>query len=418
MNNKGLNLQKEREAQDGTEYVFGALSLPCITDIPESEREQYLPKGERQNIGEEKFDCASRSPINELETKFNWLLRSKKLLPENEKWFREQGYITENGFEFSDAFIAIKSGTTKEGNSLKMPLQCIHEHGLIPKSKLPQLNSFHDNYNPDRITGSLLALGQQFLQRFKINYEKVLEVHYKELLKEDMLGVAGYAWETPLNSEYQKTDKEPNHAFLVYRTPAFYVFDNYEETPNDYIKKLSPSYDFLPYGYRVYITAQYLPSSKSWVADLISQLWQLFFPLKENVEEVLTRPIINKPIPMNEEKYQWDTHEHVRLSLRKMGDEFKLTPLQKDLLCDICYCESGYNPKAKLVNSTKSIDRGLFQWNNYWHPEITDAIAYDPEKNARLACQAILDGKVVTYWNASRSCWNQSGKYNSLLKIK
>ena len=49
---KGFNLKKEQEAQDGTEWKFGALSPVCIAQIPELEREKYLPVGERQNIGE------------------------------------------------------------------------------------------------------------------------------------------------------------------------------------------------------------------------------------------------------------------------------------------------------------------------------------------------------------------------------
>lgn len=297
MKNYGINLEKEKLEQDGTEYIFGAYSSPCITDIKEEEREQYLPKGERQDIGEEKMDCATRAPINKLELKFNWLLKNKKLLPENEQWLRENGYITENGIEFSDRFNATLSGTTREGNSLKAPLQSIHEDGLIPKFKLPQAFTFTEHTDKSAITGSLRALGQQFLSRFKINYEKVLEVHYKELLKEDMLDVAGFAWPTPENGEYPKVDNSPNHAFLVYKTPAFYAFDNYEEAPNDYIKKLKPDYDFFEYGYRVYISAQYLPSNKNWLAEILSNIWQIFFSIKEKAEELpkMIPPVPTKP---------------------------------------------------------------------------------------------------------------------------
>ncbi len=283
--NHGLNLELEKLHASPEDWHFGAMSGACITDIPEGERERYLPRGERQDIGEEKMDCATRSPLNELELKFNWLLKNKKLLPENEQWFRDNGYITENSFEFSDVFIAILSGTTRQGNSLKAPLQAIHEYGLIPKSKLPQLHGFDENYDPKRVTGSLKALGEQFKSRFKINYEKVDEVHYKQLLKEDMLGTAGYAWPQPVNGEYPKSDLSPNHAFLIYKN-QYYAFDNYEESSGDYIKKLAPDYDCLGYGYRVYITAQYLPSSKSWIADIISNLWQAFFPLKEKVDQI------------------------------------------------------------------------------------------------------------------------------------
>lgn len=144
------------------------------------------------------------------------------------------------------------------------------------------------------------------------------------------------------------------------------------------------------------------------------KLFRGFFPLEikemeyipltpENIEKIKEQI----PVP----KYLWDTPQNVRHSLRVIGDEFGLSWTQKDMLCDICYAESGYNPKAKLVNSVGSVDRGLFQWNSYWHPKITDEIAYDPEKNTRLACQAILDGKAMTYWKASAKNWNKNNKY-------
>lgn len=116
-----------------------------------------------------------------------------------------------------------------------------------------------------------------------------------------------------------------------------------------------------------------------------------------------------------EAKYDWSTPTAIKHSLRVIGDEFGMTVLQKDLLCDICGCESGFNLRAKLVNSPTSIDRGLFQWNNYWNPQITDAIAYDPEKATRLACKAILNKQAHMYWSASQHCWNKTRKYDAII---
>ena len=114
-------------------------------------------------------------------------------------------------------------------------------------------------------------------------------------------------------------------------------------------------------------------------------------------------------------KYDWSTKTAIRHSLRVIGDEFNMTVLQKDLLCDICACESGFNLKAKLVNTPKSIDRGLFQINSYYHPDATDERAYDPEWSTRWACKAIKNKQAMTLWRASSKCWNKTGKYNSLI---
>jgi hypothetical protein len=46
----------------------------------------------------------------------------------------------------------------------------------------------------------------------------------------------------------------------------------------------------------------------------------------------------------------------------------------------VAYAESSWNTDAKFVNTDtwSSIDRGWFQINDHWHPEVTDAMANDP----------------------------------------
>src|ERR1041385_1135902 len=121
MKNHGFNVELERQHQSDDDWIFGADSAPCIALIPEAEREQYLPQGELQNIGSEKYDCASRGPINILEAKFTYLYQNYKLNKENRKWLEDNGYVQWGRVLFSDRFIAIKSGTTVGGNSLKAP---------------------------------------------------------------------------------------------------------------------------------------------------------------------------------------------------------------------------------------------------------------------------------------------------------
>ena len=269
MKNYGLNIYKEIAEQSREDHVYGGLSQPCITNIEPEEREKYLPAGELQNIGEEKMDCASRSPINILETKFNWLLRNKKISPENEKWLNDNGYIENNSCLFSDAFVAIKSGTTREGNSLKATLHAIYSQGLVPKKLLPQLDSFEEHHNPERITESIKQLGLDFLERFPMEYEKVYTIHSEELLKEDMLDVAGFAWSQPENGIYPRIDNSPNHAFMVFGFPKYKIFDNYVDSfDGDFIKQLAPDYNLLDYGYRIKIIKEIIPAKSSGFSEL------------------------------------------------------------------------------------------------------------------------------------------------------
>jgi hypothetical protein len=251
MINNGLDLEREKREQDGTEWTFGATSPICLAQIPAEERMNYLPKGEVQFGREDFMDCATRGLLNVLETKLNYLLRTGKL--PQEQWFKDNGYITDNGFELSDRFTAIKSNTTQQGNSIKAPLDSIRKDGVIPKKLLPANNQmlFRDYHNKTDITDKMISLGQEFLKRLTINYEKVFENQFAVF--NDILDVAGYAWSSPINGEYPRIVGAPNHVWMNIK-PQYYAFDNYLDTVDgDFIKKLSPDYDFYDYGYRLII---------------------------------------------------------------------------------------------------------------------------------------------------------------------
>mgnify|MGYP001580655741 FL=1 len=76
--NYGLNLSKEKAEQSDADWKFGSIQS-CLALIHEEERFDYLPKGELQKGVEDFMDCATRGPLNILETKFNWLIQNKKL---------------------------------------------------------------------------------------------------------------------------------------------------------------------------------------------------------------------------------------------------------------------------------------------------------------------------------------------------
>ena len=257
--NYGFSLELEKAHKSPEDKVFGSASYPCIALISEEERLKHLPDGEVQIAREDVMDCASRGPINIWEAKFTYLIRNKKLPLKHELWLREKGYVTAKGtVEFSDAFVAINSGTTKQGNSLKAPLEAARKMGLIPKHLLPKENwmSFEDYHNPERITESMKELGKEFLSYFVLNYEQVSEKDYGELLEKDMLDVAGYAWPVEVNGVFPRSDLDPNHVFVVWSRPKYRVFDNYKDTDGDFIKFLASDYDLLDYGYRVTVNLE------------------------------------------------------------------------------------------------------------------------------------------------------------------
>lgn len=282
--NYGINLDLEAQHRSEQDWVFGAESPKDIAQIPEAIRTMYLPRGEVQRGQEDLMDCATRGPINVLETKFSWLYRNKKLKPENLKWLEDKGYVdTEGKITFSDAFIAINSHTTRQGNSLIAPLDAIRKCGLIPKKLLPLEPSmtFDEYHNPQRITRDITQLGLEFLKRFTLARETVMEKDYGTLLLEDMLIVAGFAWPQPINGEYPKSGNQPNHCFIIFNEPKYYAFDNYLDViDNDFVKKLTGDYDFLDYGYRIIITSENVVSTP--VATQPTGFWYNIFNFIRN----------------------------------------------------------------------------------------------------------------------------------------
>jgi len=66
---------------------------------------------------------------------------------------------------------------------------------------------------------------------------------------------------------------------------------------------------------------------------------------------------------------------------------------RKEMYC-LAYAESNLDPEATGYNqdAVRSIDRGLFQLNGYWHPEVTDAQAYDAEFSANWTAEKLAQG--------------------------
>ena len=306
--NYGLNLELEKAHQKPKDWVFGATSPKCLAEIQPDKRWEYLPKGEVQRGAEDTMDCATRAPINILETKFSYLLRENLIPPENLKFLIDNGYLGGYGnIVFSDAFVAINSGTTRQGNSLIAPLEAIRKKGLIPKSMLPleKTMTWDAYHNPARITEKMRKLGEEFADRFTINYEKIYEDKFSEVLDRDLVDTGGYAWPTPISGEYPRTDNDPNHAFILFNKPMSNAFDNYEEASGDFIKKLASNYKFVGHGYRVIISSTVpLEKKLSILAQIINALAKIVGLLTIQIQKPV-EPIV-EPVVVPEHKSRID----------------------------------------------------------------------------------------------------------------
>ena len=254
--NRGINWSKELAERSDKDYKhLKGVSPISIFVIPKDLREKYLSKGERQNIGEEKMDCVSRAVCNNEENELNYAYDNNLLTDENRDFLETNGYIQDKRVVLSDVWVGLGSGTTKEGNSLKAPIDFARKNGMLPKKLLPQLESWDDNYNPARITEEMKRLANEFKERFPIGYEQVSELQFS--MNDDGMVVALYAWTPPVNGVYQRNDFDPNHSVYKFTKIVNHkIEDNYEENPDDFIKELAPDFNFMDYGYRLYFISQ------------------------------------------------------------------------------------------------------------------------------------------------------------------
>lgn len=84
----------------------------------------------------------------------------------------------------------------------------------------------------------------------------------------------------------------------------------------------------------------------------------------------------------------------------------------------VCWAESHGDDQARLDNTTltppgKGIDRGLFQINSFWQPQVTDEMAFDGAENIRQA---------VAIYRANGATWNpwvtyRTGAYKRYLEM-
>lgn len=244
--------QRERDEQRGDEWQFGAIQID-LAKVPLESRFAYLPSGVNQfNNVMDSNGCASRAPLNILETKLDYFYDHGMHL-NLQKWCNEHGYRLNGKFALCDAYIEILSGTTRFGNSLKAPLDAIRNYGVIPASLIPLNNDmpWEVYMNPKRVTKAHKDLGAQFLRRLQINYEQVPLTQFREATTADSLNVAVKAWSVPVNGVYPRIEGAVGHE-VDRITNEIDVFDSYDP----FIKRLALDYFFFDWGYSISIPLQ------------------------------------------------------------------------------------------------------------------------------------------------------------------
>lgn len=80
--------------------------------------------------------------------------------------------------------------------------------------------------------------------------------------------------------------------------------------------------------------------------------------------------------------------------------------VDQELAVRVAKCESNLNEKAVNINTGGSIDRGLFQINSKYHPEVSEAEAFNPIFATQFFCKAFKEGH-LDWWKATQKCWEK-----------
>ena len=251
---------RERREQDGSEYKLGAITQFLWKASEEWRMDYHAGTGETQsNSRMDTMDCASRAAVEDIEEDLTCGYRTT--MHPDTKAFLEPCVVWRDGkpyVELADAYIAIKSGTTKQGNSLKAPVQALHTWGFVPKAWMPlEPNMMWEDYhNPARLTKAIEDYAKESVMRLPIQYQQISISSFVDELKNGGLSMAVSAWPIPINGIYPRTLEQFNHA--IYGIKAkYFIKDSYlDPLDQDYIKQLAPDYRFFDWAYQLGIVAE------------------------------------------------------------------------------------------------------------------------------------------------------------------
>lgn len=288
-----------------TDYVAGFMTgVGYEVRIKDGNWTSHLANKERQKSTFDSQSCVSFSGNHAIDTQMNYLLTSGLFSNEAVKYFKEAGYIVDGRFNSSDRFLAILSGTTKEGNTGQKVLDTARHYGLLPEKDLPfGGTSFETYHNPKVITQEMKDKAKKILDYIKIEYEWVIQRDKISSLKfiiERHLKHAPLQFYIPLCGSYLDGENPaqmcgltvPQHAIMAYNMHAFTeVLDQYDpftrtlakDYPVLYATKIVVSSLTKPYQFEV----PEIPKLTEVNDDFISKLLAWAKALSEQVKNLL-----------------------------------------------------------------------------------------------------------------------------------
>lgn len=200
-----------------TDYILGSTSPLKGEELNDTaDWRQWAPAEEKQyNYNFDTMSCTTFSGTSTLETLFNFFLEKKKFTGLQLQWLKDNRYIENGKFNFSDRFSATINGTMPTGNYFQNVWDSFRKDGVIPERDHPFGGNNQAQYlDKTKITQAMRDKAQKFLELiienngsgFKINYEWVpvtnTGIELSDAFKQAPIQVA-------------VTKEEPQHAIVL-----------------------------------------------------------------------------------------------------------------------------------------------------------------------------------------------------------
>lgn len=336
---KGVIIKQDKE--DAVyEQVFGTAEDKPIDWTP------YLPNFERQ--GNTAF-CVSFARLNCAET----MAKRDKL-----------------ELNLSDRHLGVVSNTTKQGNGLKAVAEAFRKKGIVKEG----LFKWKSEYliNPEKYWKEIFdtsPIPKEARRYYGGNYSWVSTKLIKSALAHSPIQIAFGVGETYHDIIIRKPKNITSyHSVMLYHINPdgnYRIFDSADGAKKildkDYPIIQAMSFRDLPENWKL---AQ---SPRKTLLDIIGQILRTIAEtiglLKKEVKELEKK---RAKIPIKVKKYLWDTPRQAKHSSRVIMDKYGLSWKEKNLLCAVIQCESGFNPKATHKNKNGTADWGIVMVNDYY----------------------------------------------------
>jgi len=392
--------------KDGQLELKLGQTVPVVR--PDHNWQPFLPAFESQLKQFDVYGCTAFGTLNSVEA------LAKALYDES--------------LNLSDRYLGIRAGTRPPGNDPNKVAQTFRKEGACDDSLLPfadNLASVDEYYSfKGANEADCEASAQKWLDKYVFGHDWIADGRVAdpetiwEGLTHSPILVAVYAW-AKIGDYYVRNGEDTHWTVIVggeYKK-YFLVYDSYGDN-GEYLKKLEWNFGF---AYAKRITLINKPAVKKTIFYLIGQaltaIGQLLGLIQKEMPKIEPPKIIDSvPIedikPIEKPKYEWDTPEKARHSFRVICDEEGLSVTDKNKLCQVLNCESGFKINAYNDNG-KTKDWGICQYNDYWYigqgkpiASVEEALS-NPEKCVRVFISQFKKGRLKDW-----VCYS-SGKYKN-----